>query len=67
MERILFNKKLPPEIWTGIKYENRETLQKYLEVNLLNQIYNVIIYETKIDISSLSDVELLITVHQVSI
>ena len=43
MERILFIKTFPAEIWKNIKYEISETFQKYLEVNMLNQIHNVII------------------------
>ena len=62
MERISFINKLPAEIWENIKYEIRKTFQKYLEVNLLNQIHNVINYIeqslVRTEISSFSDVEL---------
>ena len=62
MERISFINKLPAEIWENIKYEIRKTFQKYLEVNLLNQIHNVKNYIeqslVRTDISSFSDVEL---------
>ena len=47
MVRILFVKKLPSEIWKNIRYESRETFQKYLKVNLLNQIHNVMIIKNK--------------------
>ena len=43
MERILFIKKFPNEIWKNIKYEIREIFQKYLEANMLNQVHNVIV------------------------
>ena len=43
MERILLIKNFPAEIRKNIKYEIRETCQKYLEANTLIQIHNVII------------------------
>ena len=43
MDRILFTKQFPAEIWKNIKYEIRETFQKYSEANISNQIHNVII------------------------
>ena len=38
MEQTLFIKKFPAEIWKNIKYEIRETFQKYFGAKLLNQI-----------------------------
>ena len=43
MERILFIKKFPTEIWKNIKYEVSETFQNCLEANFLNKIHTAII------------------------
>ena len=48
MEQILFVIKFPAEIWKNIKYEIRETFQKYFRAKLLNQIDNVVIIENKV-------------------
>ena len=47
MERGLFIIKFPAEIWKNIKYEIRETFQKYFGAKLLNQIDNVVMIQNK--------------------
>ena len=47
MEQNLFIIKFPAEIWKNIKYEIRETFQKYFVAKLLNQIDIVVIIKTK--------------------
>ena len=48
MERILFIMKFPAEIWENIKYEIRETSQKYFRAKLLNHIDNVVKIQNKV-------------------
>ena len=46
VDRKIIN--FPAEIWKNIKYEIRETFQKYFGAKLLNQIDNVVIIENKV-------------------
>ena len=48
MERILFIKKFPAEIWKNIKDEMREIFKKELAAIFLNQIHKVINIENKV-------------------
>ena len=48
MERLLFIKKLPAELWRKIKDEIRKTFQKFFGAKLLNQIDNVVIIQNKV-------------------
>ena len=48
MEQIWLIINFPAEIWKNIKYEIRETFQKYFGAKLLNQIDNVVIIQNKV-------------------
>ena len=47
---FVWNKQIiefPAKMWKNIKYEIKETLQKYFGAKLLNQIDKVVIIQTK--------------------
>ena len=48
MEQILFIMNFPAEIWKNIKYEIRETFQKYFGAKLLNQIDTFVILQNEV-------------------
>ena len=48
MAQVLLIINFPAQIWKNIKYENRETFQKYFGAKLLNQIDNVVKKKNKV-------------------
>ena len=58
MERILFIKEFPAEMWKNINYEIRKTFTKYLEANLFNQIHNVIRFFSLVVLESITSTKM---------